>query len=190
MDHRDILGGIVSPEAFLADHEICSTRRGLLVAPLLAALSLCRTRRRLPAQSIRRRRRLPFPARSSGTTGWPVCRRTAARWQHFTAALDKPGPYLVLMKWYPGYMSAPHTYATDRLSLVLSGTWWVNSGADFDPDNTVPVPAGGFVRRIARTPHYDGVKKDANEPAVIGLFGIAPVQFELVDLGKPGWRQL
>jgi hypothetical protein len=104
--------------------------------------------------------------------------------------LDKPGPYLVLMKWYPGYMSAPHTYATDRLSLVLSGTWWVNSGADFDPDNTVPVPAGGFVRRVARTPHYDGVKKDANEPAVIGLFGIAPVQFELVDPSKPGWRKL
>jgi hypothetical protein len=64
--------------------------------------------------------------------------------------LDKPGPYLVLMKWYPGYMSAPHSYATDRLSLVLSGTWWVNSGADFDPDNTVPVPPGGFVRRAAR----------------------------------------
>jgi hypothetical protein len=104
--------------------------------------------------------------------------------------LDKPGPYLVLMKWYPGYMSAPHTYATDRLSLVLSGTRWVNSGADFDPDNTVPVPAGGFVRRVARTPHYDGVRKDAPEPAVIGLLGIAPVQFELVDPGKPGWREL
>jgi len=43
--------------------------------------------------------------------------------------LDRPGPYLVLMKWYPGYMSAPHTYATDRLSLVLSDTWWVNSGS-------------------------------------------------------------
>jgi len=41
------------------------------------------------------------------------------------------------MKWYPGYMSAPHSYATDRLSLVLSGTWWVNSGADFDPNQTV-----------------------------------------------------
>jgi hypothetical protein len=34
--------------------------------------------------------------------------------------LDKPGPYLVLMKWYPGYMSAPPTYATDRLSLWFS----------------------------------------------------------------------
>jgi hypothetical protein len=37
----------------------------------------------------------------------------------------------------------------------------VNSGADFDPDKTVPVPAGGLVRRGARTPHYDGVEKDA-----------------------------
>ncbi len=43
-------------------------------------------------------------------------------------------------------MSAPHTYATDRLSVVLSGTWWVNSGADFDPANAVPVPAGGLER--------------------------------------------
>jgi len=104
--------------------------------------------------------------------------------------LDKPGPYLVLMKWYPGYMSAPHTYATDRLSLVLSGTWWVNSGADFDPGNTVPVSAGGFVRRVAHTPHYDGVKRGAKEPAVIALFGIAPVKFELVDPSRPAWRQV
>ncbi len=105
------------------------------------------------------------------------------------SGLDNSGPYLVLMKWYPGYMSAPHTYATDRLSLVLSGTWWVNSGA-FDPKNTVPVPAGGFVRRVARTPHYDGVKRDAKEPAVIALFGIAPVRFELVDPSMPAWRQV
>jgi len=77
------------------------------------------------------------------------------------------------MKWYPCYMSAPHTYATDRLSLVLSGTWWVNSGADFDPNKHGAGSAGGFVRRIARTPHYDGVKKDTMKPAVIGLFGIA-----------------
>jgi hypothetical protein len=28
--------------------------------------------------------------------------------------MDDTGPCLVLMKWYPGYMSAPHTYATDR----------------------------------------------------------------------------
>jgi hypothetical protein len=36
--------------------------------------------------------------------------------------LDEPSPYLVFIKWYPGYMSAPHTYVTNRLSLVLPGT--------------------------------------------------------------------
>jgi hypothetical protein len=85
------------------------------------------------------------------------------------------------MKWHPGYMSAPHSYATARLSLVLSGTWWVNSGEDFDPGNAVAVSAGGFVRRVAHTPHYDGVKREAKEPAVIALFGIAPVKLQLVD---------
>jgi hypothetical protein len=102
--------------------------------------------------------------------------------------LDKPGEYVVLMKWYPGYMSAPHSYATDRLCLVLSGTWWVNSGTDFDPNATVPVPAGGFVRRVAHTPHYDGVKKGATEPVVIGIFGLAPVDLKLVDPSEPAWR--
>ena len=38
MDHRDILERIISSSAFIADREICSTRRGLLLAPLLAAL--------------------------------------------------------------------------------------------------------------------------------------------------------
>ena len=67
-------------------------------------------------------------------------------------------------------MSVPHTYATDRLCLVPSGTWWVSSGRDFDPNATVPVPDGGFVRRVAHTPHYDGVKKNAMEPVVMGIF--------------------
>ena len=67
---------------------------------------------------------------------------------------------------------------------------WVNSGTDFDPNTTVPGPAGCFVRRVAHTPHYDGVKPSAKEPAVIGIFGIAPVHFELVDASKPGWRRV
>src|ERR1700735_4139377 len=86
--------------------------------------------------------------------------------------LNAPGPYVVLMRWHPGYMSAPHTYTTGRVSMVLSGAWGVNSGADFAPNNTVPVPAGGFVRRVAHTPHFDGVKRGARQPAVIALFGL------------------
>jgi hypothetical protein len=103
---------------------------------------------------------------------------------------DQPGLYYELIKWYPGYMSAPHTYVTDRLCVVVSGTWWVNSGADFDPRNCRPVPAGSFVRRVAHTPHYDGVIAAGREPVIIAICGIAPVQMHYIEPNKPGWRHV
>ena len=95
------------------------------------------------------------------------------------------GIYYTLVRWYPGYMSAPHSYATDRLCVILSGTWWINSGADFDPAHTVPVPAGTFVRRIARTWHYDGVRRGEAEPVVIAICGLGPVDIQLAEPDKP-----
>jgi hypothetical protein len=187
VDHRDIIRSL----AAIADDQIGSTRRDLVLASLHTALPIALSETPALASRINPAETqvtLPDQIKWSGWIGGfpPHSGEMATLY----GGLDKPGPYLVLMKWYPGYMSAPHTYATERLSLVLSGTWWMNSGADFDPDNTVPVPAGGFVKRVARTPHYDGVKKDGREPAVIGLFGIAPVQLELVDASKPAWRKL
>ena len=173
----------------VASPDVCATRRRVILAPLLAAVpfamaTAAQARKIDPSQTAIT---LPDARRWIPWSGLPPHSGEMAT---LYGGLDQSGPYLVLMKWYPGYGSAPHSYATDRLSLVLSGTWWVNSGTDFDPDNTVPVPAGGFVRRVARTPHYDGVKKSAKEPAVIALFGIAPVQLELVDPSKPAWRRL
>ena len=101
-----------------------------------------------------------------------------------------PGLYYVLIRWHPGYMSAPHFYATDRFCVVVSGVWWVNSGADFDPASCVPVSAGSFVRRVALTPHYDGVIRGQKEPAVIAICGIGPVNFTLSDPSKPPWREV
>jgi hypothetical protein len=72
--------------------------------------------------------------------------------------------------------------------MVLSGTWWCNSGNDFAPASCVPAPAGSFVRRVAGTPHYDGVIRSHNEPAIIAICGIGPVNYKLVDPSKPGWR--
>ena len=72
----------------------------------------------------------------------------------------------------------------------MSGTWWVNSGADFTPDMAVPVPAGGYVKRTARTFHYDGVPHGMKEPVVIAIFGIGPVNIRLADPHLPAWRQV
>ena len=74
--------------------------------------------------------------------------------------VSKPGQYFVLIRWHPGFMSAPH---------------W---------------KAGSFVRRVAKTPHYDGVKKTDTEPAIIAISGIGPIQYHLTDPGKPGWREV
>jgi hypothetical protein len=188
MNHHQLLDKIScsgSPKA------LRSSRRELMLAPLLAVVPLAVSGTVALASKIdpsETQVTLPNAIQWSGwIKGFPPRSGEIAR---LYGGLDQPGPYVVLMKWYPGYMSAPHTYATDRLSVVLSGVWWVNSGPDFDPHNAVPVPAGGFVRRVARTPHYDGVIKGTNEPAVIALFGIAPVAFELVDSTKPAWREL
>ncbi len=100
------------------------------------------------------------------------------------------GLYYTLIRWHPGYMSAPHFYSTDRYCMVLSGTWWCNSGPDFDPASCVPVQAGSYVRRVALTPHYDGVIRGHNEPAVIAICGIGPINFKLSDPSKPAWREV
>lgn len=103
---------------------------------------------------------------------------------------SEPGIYLNLTRWYPGWMSAPHFYETDRLCVVVSGTWWVTSGDTFDPASTVPVTAGSFVHRVARTSHYDGVKAGEAEPATIAICGIGPITFHPVDPSQPSVRKV
>jgi hypothetical protein len=68
-------------------------------------------------------------------------------------------------------MSRPHFHENDRYFVVISGTWWVGSGDKFDPDSTVPVPAGSYVVHYAGKVHYDGAK---GEETIIQVWGIGP----------------
>ena len=54
---------------------------------------------------------------------------------------------------------------------------------------TDPGCGGGFVHRVALTPHYDGARADAAESAVIAVSGIAPVNQQWVDASQPVLRQ-
>ena len=75
------------------------------------------------------------------------------------------------MLFRSGNMSRPHFHPNDRFFAVLSGTWWMGTGEKFDPDNTVPVPAGSYVIHYANKVHYDGAK---SEEAVIQVWGMGP----------------
>lgn len=84
---------------------------------------------------------------------------------------SKPGLYIALVKWTPHHMSHPHWHPNDRFIIVLSGTWWVGTGTKFDPDRTVPMPAGSFVTHFGKQVHYDGAK---DEDAVLEIVGEGP----------------
>lgn len=154
-------------------------RRSLLLAPMLAALPALIGKASAsplnPAQTIIRppeafKWEIPEGSPPQSVDMCPLFGST-----------NGSGLYYTLVRWWPGYMSAPHRYISDRLCVVVSGTWWCNSGEDFDPAACVPVQAGSFVHRIAGTWHYDGVIRGHKEPVVIAICGIAPIKLELAD---------
>jgi quercetin dioxygenase-like cupin family protein len=86
--------------------------------------------------------------------------------------LNKPGFYMVYNKWTKGnHFSRPHFHPNDRYIVVLQGTWWVGTGPDFDPANTVPMPPGSFVTHFGKEVHWDGAK---DEDAVLLIMGEGP----------------
>jgi hypothetical protein len=85
---------------------------------------------------------------------------------------SKPGLYIQLIKWFPHQTSRPHFHNMDRFVTVLSGTWWVGTTTDFQPDTMVPMPAGSFVTDLAGRVHYDGAK---DGPVTIEIVGQGPV---------------
>ena len=163
------------------------SRRDLLLTPLLAALVAGEGAEAAaldPNMTI---------VQQFGDIKWEVGLDRPPRTVEYANLFGKSsesGLYLNLTRWYPGYMSAPHWYESDRVCIVVSGTWWVGSGEAFAPDDAVPVTAGGFVRRVARTPHFDGCKRSDQEPAVIAICGVGPIKFHKVDESKSSWIAL
>jgi hypothetical protein len=177
---------------------LLTSRRDLLIAPLLAALPLMLTSERAdaapdPAMTIvKPPDELVWTDMFNSGEGAKVYAAGGkiATTTNLYSETSKPGIYYLLIRWYPGFMSGPHWYETDRLCVVVSGTWWVTSGETFDPDSTIAAPAGTFVRRVARTPHYDGAKPDAKEPAMIAICGIGPITAHWLEPDKPAWRKV
>jgi len=84
---------------------------------------------------------------------------------------SKPGIYIVLTKWPPHQNSRPHSHPNDRYITVLKGTWWVNTGSNYDPDGMKPVPEGSYVVHYGGQMHYDGAK---DEECILQIVGMGP----------------
>lgn len=91
------------------------------------------------------------------------------------------GFYTIRAKFAPGTMSRPHSHPEARYITVLKGTWWAGTGAKFDPNATIPVPAGGFAVHTPGKVHFDGAK---DEEVIVQISGIGPSGTIVAEEGK------
>jgi len=98
---------------------------------------------------------------------------------------DKPGMYVVRVKFPPHVMDLPHWHPNARYVTVLQGTWYAGTGTVFDVAKAIPMPPGSFMLHPARAPHWDGSAGD--EAVIVQIIGYGPSEGELVDPKKPYW---
>ena len=68
-------------------------------------------------------------------------------------------------------MSRPHFHPDDRFAVVLKGTWYTGTGDTFEPEKTVGLKPGSFMKHPAKGLHYDGAK---DEEVILQLIGTGP----------------
>jgi quercetin dioxygenase-like cupin family protein len=84
---------------------------------------------------------------------------------------SKPGLYVIRVKFPPGIMSAPHFHPEDRHAVVLKGTWYTGTDDSWDPERTVALKPGSYMKHPARAVHYDGAK---DEEVIVQIAGYGP----------------
>jgi hypothetical protein len=120
---------------------------------------------------------------------------------------SKPGLYVQLLKRGANQWSKPHSHPNDRYITVLEGTFWAGSGTAFDPERTVPLKPGTFMRDVANKVHFDGSKDDGltvmfvgmgpststpaatTESATTGTVSVDPAVREIHRLDDMAWNQ-
>jgi len=85
----------------------------------------------------------------------------------------KTGMYIVLTKWLPHQNSRPHSHPNDRYITVLKGTWWVDTGSTYKPEDLKPVPEGSHVIHYGGQMHYDGAK---DQEVILEIVGMGPAR--------------
>ena len=93
----------------------------------------------------------------------------------------KAGLYIIMVKFPPYVMSRPHFHGESHYATVVKGTWYTGEGDTFDPNKTVPLKPGSFMKHPMGTRHFDGSKA---EEVIVQLMGTGPSTTTKVDPSK------
>lgn len=83
---------------------------------------------------------------------------------------DKPGPFVLRLKFPAGSSVAPHYHATAENLTVLSGNFFHAMGDKYDKSRGEELTAGGFVYLPAKMNHYVWATSDS----IIQVSGTGP----------------
>jgi quercetin dioxygenase-like cupin family protein len=89
----------------------------------------------------------------------------------------KPGPFVIRLRFPPGYRIPAHTSAMDKYITVISGSFNVGMGDRFDMSEGKAMPAGSFIRLPARMSHYAWAASDT----VVQLHGMGPFDIQYLE---------
>jgi len=89
---------------------------------------------------------------------------------------DNPGLYMFLNKAQDGATIPPHWHTRDENLMVLSGTFLMGIGDNFDEHALQAVPAGGYIFTPANVHHFCKIKGET----VWEVFGEGPFTFDEV----------
>jgi quercetin dioxygenase-like cupin family protein len=88
---------------------------------------------------------------------------------------DKPGMYVVRLRFPAGLKIPPHTHPEGTRTLtVLSGTLYFGFGETFDEAKVTAYPPGTFFTELPTTPHYVWAR---DGEVVLQVTGIGPSGF-------------
>jgi quercetin dioxygenase-like cupin family protein len=102
----------------------------------------------------------------------------AARLAVLVGDPSKPGPYVIRVRLPMGTRMMPHKHPEDRAYTVLSGTFYIGLGEEFDEHKLMAFAPGTLVVLPGGQPHFHWAKSGEY---ITQVTAIGPLGLEYVD---------
>jgi len=89
----------------------------------------------------------------------------------------KAAPYITRVKMPADYRVEPHSHPDERVYTVISGTFYIGFGDQFDPDRLIAFSPGSAFVVPANASHFHWTKSGAS---VVQISGVGPTRTEFL----------
>ncbi len=97
---------------------------------------------------------------------------------HIVGSGKEAGPYTYRVKFPKGRVVQAHSHPDDRFYTVISGTWKIGFGEQYDESKLITLTAGGFYTEPADVPHFISTP---DGEAIVQVSGTGPTTIHYVN---------